>query len=199
MAQYLYNCPEYLEGVFASFKAGLVPVNTNYRYTDSELQFLWRNADVEAVLFHASFTDRVERVRSSLPSVRLWISVTDGTESCPSWAVDYADLVAGPAGRCGPPYHRSGDDLYLLYTGGTTGAPKGVMWRQHDLFSYLNTGDGRPFPEDALIREGQRDRGRWTATGPFASLPAHARKWVIDRPACAQPRGDRRPRARPVL
>ena len=119
------NCPEYLEGVFASFKAGLVPVNTNYRYTDSELQFLWRNADVEAVLFHASFTDRVERVRSSLPSVRLWISVTDGTESCPSWAVDYADLVAGPAGRCGPPYHRSGDDLYLLYTGGTTGAPKG--------------------------------------------------------------------------
>ena len=69
VAQYLYNGPEYLESVFAAFKAGLVPVNTNYRYADDELVYLWDNADAVAVVFHGSFTDRVERIRSRLPKV----------------------------------------------------------------------------------------------------------------------------------
>ena len=63
MAQYLYNCPEYLESLYACFKAGLVPMNTNYRYADDELVYIYDNADTEAVIFHASFVEAVERIR----------------------------------------------------------------------------------------------------------------------------------------
>ena len=71
VAQYLYNCPEYLESVFATMKAGLVPVNTNYRYGNDELVYLWDNADAVAVMFHGAFTERIEAVRSRVPTVRL--------------------------------------------------------------------------------------------------------------------------------
>jgi hypothetical protein len=63
VAQYLYNCPEYIESMFAAFKAGLVPINTNYRYQDEELVYLWDNADCTAVVFHGTFTDTIERIR----------------------------------------------------------------------------------------------------------------------------------------
>jgi fatty-acyl-CoA synthase len=139
VAQYLYNCPEYLESLFAAFKAGLVPVNTNYRYGDDELLYLWDNADAAAVVFHGSFTERVARLRPKLPRVRCWLWVGDGSGPCPEWAVDYGEAAEASTGtRCVPPWGRDGDDLYLLYTGGTTGMPKGVMWRQDDLFSMLN-------------------------------------------------------------
>ena len=78
VAQYLYNCPEYLESLFAAWKAGLVPVNTNYRYGDDELAYLWDNADAEVVVFHSSFADRIERLRPRLPRIRMWLWVFDG-------------------------------------------------------------------------------------------------------------------------
>ncbi len=83
VAQYLYNCPEYLESVFAAFKAGLVPVNTNYRYADDELVYLWDNADAVAVVFHGSFAERIERIRGRLPKVATWLWVDDGSGPCP--------------------------------------------------------------------------------------------------------------------
>ena len=67
VAQYLYNGPEYLESVFAAFKAGLVPINTNYRYADNELVYLWDNADAVAVVFHGTFVDTIERIRVARP------------------------------------------------------------------------------------------------------------------------------------
>ena len=133
VALYLYNAPEYMEGAYASYKAGLVPVNTNYRYLDDELLYLWDNADAVAVIFHGSFSERVDAVRGRLPKVRHWLWVDDGEGERPEWAESYEDVVSTPTERVVAPWGRSGDDVTMIYTGGTTGMPKGVMWRQDDL------------------------------------------------------------------
>jgi fatty-acyl-CoA synthase len=138
VAQYLYNCPEYLESVSATFKAGLVPINTNYRYLDDELVYLWDNGDVVAVVFHGTFAERIDGIRGRLPLVRLWLWVDDGSGECPPWATPYeAAAVTGTDEPVRGAWGRDGDHLLLLYTGGTTGMPKGVMWRQDDLFRTL--------------------------------------------------------------
>src|SRR5438067_8818993 len=139
---YLYNCPEYLETYLAAFKAGLAPFNTNYRYGPEEIFYLFDNADAEAVVFHSSFTPVIDTVRDRLPRVRRWYVVDDG-EPAPGWAVAYDEVMAGGHDRTVAPWGRSGDDLLLLYMGGTTGMPKGVMWRQEDLFNVLG-GGGNP-------------------------------------------------------
>jgi acyl-CoA synthetase (AMP-forming)/AMP-acid ligase II len=142
VAAYLYNGPEYLEVYYAAFKAGLDPINTNYRYGGEELVYLFDNADAEVVVFHAGFTETLEAVRARLPKVKLWIAVAEPGHPAPAWAEDYETLVAkSPAQRpVKAPWGRSPDDLVLLYTGGTTGMPKGVMWRQDDLFNVLGAG-----------------------------------------------------------
>jgi fatty-acyl-CoA synthase len=141
VAAYLHNGPEYLEVYVAAFKAGLAPVNTNYRYGHDEIVYLFDNADAEAVVFHAAFLELVEQVRHQLPKVRRWYCVADGTTPVPAWAADYETVVAARVdGPVRGPWGRSGDDLLLLYTGGTTGMPKGVMWRQDDLFNVLGSG-----------------------------------------------------------
>jgi len=138
VAQYLYNCPEYLESIFAAFKAGLAPVNTNYRYLDDELVYLWDNGDVAVVVFHGTFTERIENIRDRLPRVKLWLWVDDGAGPCPDWARPYEEgAAAGTPKPVQGPWGRDGDHLLLLYTGGTTGMPKGVMWRQDDLIRNL--------------------------------------------------------------
>lgn len=169
VAQYLYNCNEYMESMFAAFKASLVPVNTNYRYGDEELYYLWDNADAFAVVFGGSFTDTVDRVRQRLPKLKLFLHVDDGTTPCPEWAVPYEKAAATFADDApGRPVRslagRSGDDLYMLYTGGTTGMPKGVMWRQDDLFGVINAGSPMRLPED------QGDAGIATAIEAAAPL-----------------------------
>jgi acyl-CoA synthetase (AMP-forming)/AMP-acid ligase II len=153
VANYLYNCPEYLESTFASWKAGLVPVNTNYRYGDTELLYLWDNADAEAVVFHGDFAERVARLRDRLPRVRTWLWVDDGTGPCPDWALDYAEAIKAAAGgtTTSGPWGRSGDDLILMYTGGTTGMPKGVMWRQDDMFAFFNSSARVRYPVDGTL------------------------------------------------
>jgi len=148
VAQYLFNCPEYMESQFATYKAGLVPVNTNYRYVDDELVYLWDNADAVAVVFHGAFTERIEGLRDRVPGVRLWLWVDDGSGPCPSWASPYEDAAA--AGTDEPvqgPWGRSGDDLLLMYTGGTTGMPKGVMWRQDSLIKAVSSTQNPRFLE----------------------------------------------------
>jgi 3-oxocholest-4-en-26-oate---CoA ligase len=137
VAIYLYNSPEYLQAAFGAIKVGLAPVNTNYRYGDDELSYLWENADAVAVVFHGAFTDRIERILDRVPGVRGWLWVDDDSGPCPDWATPYEDAAKSAVGRVRAPWGRSGDDLYMLYTGGTTGMPKGVMWRQDDLFARL--------------------------------------------------------------
>lgn len=137
VAQYLYNAPEYLESMFGIWKAGLAPVNTNYRYADDELVYLWDNADAVAVVFHGSFAPTIERIRSRVDRVRTWLWVDDDSGPCPGWATPYEEAASSTTDRVVPPWGRDGDHLYMLYTGGTTGMPKGVMWRQDDLFRNL--------------------------------------------------------------
>ncbi|MGC8462587.1 MAG: AMP-binding protein [Acidimicrobiales bacterium] len=154
VALYLTNCPEYLEATFAAFKISLVPINTNYRYADAELAYLWENADAVAVVFHGSFAERVDRVRHLVPRVRSWLWVDDGSGPCPEWAVAYEDAVATPTGeRVRAPWGRGADDLLMLYTGGTTGMPKGVMWRQDDLFARLNASGFRRYDQDTGLAD----------------------------------------------
>jgi acyl-CoA synthetase (AMP-forming)/AMP-acid ligase II len=147
VAQYMRNRPEYLESMFAAFKAGLVPANTNFRYTEDELTYLWNDSDAKAIVFEDEFTEMCERVRARVPQVDCWIQV-GGAERCPPWAVAYDEAASSARDRMIPSWGRSGDDLYLLYTGGTTGMPKGVMWQQDELFRMLHKQEGRPVPDD---------------------------------------------------
>jgi acyl-CoA synthetase (AMP-forming)/AMP-acid ligase II len=135
----------------AALHARLVPVNTNYRYGDDELAYLWDNADCTAVVFHGTFAERTARLRGRCPRVATWVHVDDGTDPCPAWAEPF-DALAAPRGAP-TSRERSGDDLVLLYTGGTTGMPKGVMWPQDDLFRRLNAGGTRRYDHDAGLDE----------------------------------------------
>jgi acyl-CoA synthetase (AMP-forming)/AMP-acid ligase II len=169
VAQYLYNGPEYIESMFGTFKAGLVPINTNYRYQDDELVYLWDNADCVAVVFHGTFTGTIERIRDRVPKVTTWLWVDDGDGLCPEWAVPYEEAANSHADRVVPPWGRDGDQLLMTYTGGTTGMPKGVMWRQDDLFRNL-VGQMNP-----LVRQGEASaeavRQMVTTAGPVG-MPA---------------------------
>ncbi|MDX9997985.1 MAG: AMP-binding protein [Phenylobacterium sp.] len=137
---YLYNSPEYLETYFAAFKAGLAPFNINYRYGGEELTYLLDNADAEVVVFHASFAETADKVRGNLPKVKLWLAVPEEGHPVPDWAVNYEEVAAAGADHVEGPWGRSSDDILMMYTGGTTGMPKGVMWRQEDLFRSLGGG-----------------------------------------------------------
>jgi fatty-acyl-CoA synthase len=170
VALYLYNAPEYLESMFGAWKAGLTPINTNYRYVDDELIYLWNNGDAVAVVFHGAFTENIDRIRDRVPQVQTWLWVDDRSGACPDWATPYEAAAAASDERAIAPWGRSGDHLYMLYTGGTTGMPKGVMWRQDDL---LRTLAGSAI--DARYRDGEADLElpRSLVNGPgMVGLPA---------------------------
>ena len=124
IGMFLYNSPEYLETQYAAFKIRATPINVNYRYLDDELWYLLDNSDCEAVVFHSSLGERIESVRGRLPDVRVWIQVDDDGSSHTE-ALAYEEVLA--ANEPAPRIDRTGDEIYMLYTGGTTGMPKGVM------------------------------------------------------------------------
>ena len=128
---YLYNSNEYLEAQFATFKFRGVPVNVNYRYLDEELLYLLDNSDAEALFFHSSLGDRVARVVDRLPKLKLLVEVSDDGEHHVVSAVPYNTLVTDYDPM--PRITRDEDDIYMLYTGGTTGMPKGVMYQMGSL------------------------------------------------------------------
>jgi len=111
----------------------VAPFNVNYRYVKNELHYLLADSGATALIYHASFAPRVNDVLRQLPKLRVLIQIADGSgNDLVHGAVDYESIVSRPAGP--PPVEPSPDDLYVLYTGGTTGMPKGVLWRQHDIF-----------------------------------------------------------------
>jgi acyl-CoA synthetase (AMP-forming)/AMP-acid ligase II len=134
---YFYNCPEYVCTVAAALKVGLTPFNVNYRYGGNELFYLLDNAEAEALIFDRAFLETVTQIRPRLPKVKCWIASGTGSDELPDWAASYDDIVRHPPRvDVSSPWGRSGDDILLIYTGGTTGMPKGVMWRQGDLIAY---------------------------------------------------------------
>jgi fatty-acyl-CoA synthase len=159
VACYLHNGPEYMEAMVATFKAAMVPVNTNYRYGGDELVYLFDNADAEAVVFHARFAELLDDIRPRLGKVKRWYTVEDDTGAGPEWATPYEEVASAGSPAPPPAWSRTGDDLLLLYTGGTTGIPKGVMWRQDELFSVLGAG-GNPLvgtpPAESYTELGDR-------------------------------------------
>jgi acyl-CoA synthetase (AMP-forming)/AMP-acid ligase II len=137
---HLYNGVEYLQTVLGCLKARIVPVNVNYRYVADELVYLYRDADLVAVVFDAEFGERVAAALPRAPRLRHLIRVGDGTEG-----IAFTEAEAAGSPERGFPA-RSGDDQFIIYTGGTTGMPKGVMWRQEDLF-FAGLGGGAPTGE----------------------------------------------------
>ncbi len=131
---YLYNGNEYLEGMLGAYKARVAPFNVNYRYVAEELLYLLKDAKARGIIYHATFAPVLEKVLPELRHLELLIQVADESgEALLPGAVDYeAALASAPPVL--PPVQPSPDDLYILYTGGTTGMPKGVIWRQHDIF-----------------------------------------------------------------
>ena len=126
VGMFMYNCPEYLITQYAAFKNRITPVNVNYRYLDDELLYLLDNADCEALVFHSSLGDRIKRIKDRLPKLKLLIEVLDGQSADVRDALPWESVLDEhePA----PRIERGVDDVYMLYTGGTTGMPKGVMY-----------------------------------------------------------------------
>jgi fatty-acyl-CoA synthase len=139
VGMYLYNSPEYCETNFAALKIRSIPINVNYRYLDDELLYLIDNADLEVLVYNTSLSDRVARVASKAPRLRLLVEVDDGPPPEGSGhvdgAVNYDELLAAkqPAARIEP----QDNEIYMLYTGGTTGMPKGVMYPMRDFTEFF--------------------------------------------------------------
>ncbi|MGW1893869.1 acyl-CoA synthetase [Streptomyces sp. NPDC002004] len=143
---HLYNGVEYLQTALGCLKARIVPVNVNYRYVEEELVYLYRDADLAALVFDAEFTGRVAAALPRTEKLRHLVRVGTPPEDAPPLdAVPFEEAEAGASPERGfPP--RSTDDQFIIYTGGTTGMPKGVMWRQEDLF-FSGLGGGAPTGE----------------------------------------------------
>ncbi|MBW2713899.1 MAG: acyl-CoA synthetase, partial [Deltaproteobacteria bacterium] len=135
---YAQNCVEWVEAMLAAYKIRAVPINVNYRYVEDELHYIFDNADLVALIFHREYADRAANIQERLPKLKSYIAFGEGNEAdCEKLgAVDYEEALA----KSSPERKfevRSGDDSYMLYTGGTTGMPKGVMWKQVDIIFAL--------------------------------------------------------------
>jgi acyl-CoA synthetase (AMP-forming)/AMP-acid ligase II len=180
VAVYLYNSTEYLEVMLAAFKLRAVPINVNYRYVEDELRYLLADADAVAVVFHHEFAPKLASIAAALPGLRVFLTVAEPGDRAPGCALPAAEsyeaaLAGAPPARGFPA--RAEDDLYLLYTGGTTGQPKGVMWRHVDLFFGAMGGaggGGAPITTpDEIVERCREPRTRCVPACPFMHGTAH--------------------------
>ncbi len=179
---YAYNGPEYVEAMLGSWRARVAPFNVNYRYVKNELHYLLADSGATALIYHAAFAPRVNDVLRQLPKLRVLIQIADDSgNDLVHGAVDYESIVAsGPVKL--PPVEPSPDDLYVLYTGGTTGMPKGVLWRQHDIFMTsfggrsLYTGELATSYEDIAKRVAEAPESRLMILPP---LMHGAAQWAV--------------------
>jgi acyl-CoA synthetase (AMP-forming)/AMP-acid ligase II len=180
---YALNCVEWVETLWAVFKIRAVWVNINYRYVEDELRYLFANADLRALVFAREFAPRVAAVRDATPDLAHAVVIDDGS-GAPLAGVDAVDYEAAmakgsPERDFGP---RSGDDRYILYTGGTTGMPKGVVWRHEDVFYALGGGIDQMSGAKAQRPEEMLDRARAQALNVYfatAPLMHGASQWAV--------------------
>ncbi|WP_051301297.1 AMP-binding protein [Actinomadura rifamycini] len=172
LALYLHNGPEYLEGLVGAHKARVAPFNVNYRYVDDELAQLFGDARPRAILYHARFAREVERVVKRLDTDPLLLQVADdsGTPLAPG-ALDYEEALAAASAEPPAGVRPSPDDLQILYTGGTTGLPKGVLWRVGDLVHgpfQVRRRDGSPITDvDEVVARAVRGEHRVLVAPPM--------------------------------
>jgi acyl-CoA synthetase (AMP-forming)/AMP-acid ligase II len=177
VALYLHNGTEYLEGMLAAYKLRAVPVNVNFRYVESELRYLLDDSDANTVIFHREFAPKLTAIHGELPDLQVlvWVEDGSGADLGALGALEYEAALGGAApGRDFPA--RSADDLYILYTGGTTGMPKGVMWRHEDIFfgAFGGGGLGNPISRPEEITERARQGAtRCLPACPFMHGTAH--------------------------
>ena len=129
---YLYNGNEYLEAMLGAYKARVAPFNVNYRYVDEELVYLLNDAAAKALVFHSSLADHVAAIRKQVPTLEVLLQVQDDQRPLLDGAVDFEAALAS-ASTARPDLEWHPDDLYVIYTGGTTGMPKGVLWKHGDI------------------------------------------------------------------
>ncbi|MDG2308648.1 MAG: acyl-CoA synthetase [Candidatus Binatia bacterium] len=148
---YLYNCNEYLEAMMACFKIRAVPINVNYRYVQEELQYVFQNADLVACVHQKEFVPHIEEIRSELGTLQTLVYVDDESDADPSslGSVGYEEAIAQASPERGFG-ERADDDFFVLYTGGTTGMPKGVMWPHKGLFFAALGGAGHFHPDGPI-------------------------------------------------
>ncbi|GAA2648682.1 AMP-binding protein [Streptomyces vastus] len=179
VACYLYNGAAYLETVFAAFKLGAVPVNANYRYTGEELSELLTDADAAALVFSGTLADRVAHAAQHVPTLKLLVRAGEPRADGPTGPAvpELEDLLSAHAPR--EPQPRPGSDRLFMYTGGTTGKPKGVVWRQSDLLHSLVVPIFHPLgvtelpatlDEAVAIAVGAHREGRAPTTMPVVPL-----------------------------
>jgi len=178
---YLYNGTEYIEASLAAYKIGACAININYRYVQEELEYLFDNADLVGLIHHREFAPRIAAVAAKTPKLRTFVSVDDGSGADVS-GLGSADYEASLAGASTERKFalRSGDDVYILYTGGTTGMPKGVMWRHEDLFfsALMGANPYGPAPErPEQVAESAAMRGV-VCSLPAAPLMHGAAQWA---------------------
>ncbi len=177
LALYLYNTNEYLEGMLGGYKARVAPFNVNYRYVEEELVYLLQDAKSRGIIFHASFAPMLQKVLPELPDVDVLLQVEDMSgHDLLAGAVDYEAALASASPER-PEVDWSPDDLYILYTGGTTGMPKGVLWRQADIYVASMGGrrsDGsEPASLEEIVSRAKKGSRRAMPTAPLMHGAAH--------------------------
>jgi acyl-CoA synthetase (AMP-forming)/AMP-acid ligase II len=177
---YMLNAPEYIESMLGCFRARVAPFNVNYRYVDDELVYLLTDSDAAGLVYHARYAPTLARIRSRLPKLRVLLQVDDGSgEPLLAGALDYAQALAA-ASPAGPRVEPSPDDLYILYTGGTTGAPKGVLWRQEDVYHGAMAGGATGLPGATSLEQvvAEAENGAFMRVLPAPPLMHGAAQWV---------------------
>jgi fatty-acyl-CoA synthase len=180
LAIYLYNGNEYLESMLGAFKARVGPINVNYRYVAEELQYLLDNGKAKAIVYHSQFAPTLAEVLPQLPELKLLLQVDDesGNDLLPGaqWYEDALAAASPERPACADSW--SPDDLYILYTGGTTGMPKGVLWRQHDIFLSVMGGAVAGMPHESLESVVQAAKAGAMRVMPAAPFMHGAGHWI---------------------